>query len=137
MRRRWNIREEKCVHELFEEQVERSPGAVAVVFEEQMLSYGELNRRANRLGHYLRELGVGADERVAICVERGLEMVVAVLGVLKAGGSVCAAGSGVSGSAPGVHDRRQRGEGCGVKGRRCSAHQRSAHERGRDQGESG
>ena len=51
------------------------------------LSYGELNRRANQLAHYLRELGVKPDERVGICVERGLEMIVALLGVLKAGGA--------------------------------------------------
>ena len=55
--------------------------------EEQALSYGELNRRANRLAHYLRDLGVGPDKRVAICVERGLEMVVGLLAVLKAGGA--------------------------------------------------
>jgi non-ribosomal peptide synthetase component F len=60
---------EKCVHELFEEQVRRSPQATAVVFEKEELSYGELNARANRLAHYLRELGVQPDERVAICVE--------------------------------------------------------------------
>ena len=53
----------------------------------EQLTYGELNRRANRLAHYLREYGVGPDERVAICVERSLEMVVGLLGVLKAGGA--------------------------------------------------
>ena len=87
----WNATEqeyprEKCVHELFEEQVRRSPAATAVVFEEEELSYGELNARANRLAHYLRELGVKPDERVAICVERGFEMIVGLLAVLKAGG---------------------------------------------------
>ncbi|MBV9482664.1 MAG: amino acid adenylation domain-containing protein, partial [Acidobacteria bacterium] len=69
------------------EQVERTPDAVAVVYEEQQLSYAELNRRANQLGHYLRGLGVGPDERVGICVERGLEMVVGLLAILKAGGA--------------------------------------------------
>ena len=59
----------------------------AVVFEDAALSYAELNRRANRLAHYLRELGVKPDDRVAICVERGLEMIVALLAVLKAGGA--------------------------------------------------
>jgi len=78
---------EKLVHELFEEQVEQTPDAVAVVHEDATLSYGELNRRANQLAHYLRELGVGPDQRVAICAQRGLEMIVGLLGVLKAGGA--------------------------------------------------
>jgi nonribosomal peptide synthetase DhbF len=77
----------RCVQELFEEQVERSADAVAVVYEDEQLSYGELNRRANQLAHYLRELGVGAETRVAICLERSLEMVIGMLGVLKAGGA--------------------------------------------------
>src|SRR6202034_2014038 len=76
-----------CVHELFEEQVERTPEAVAVVCGEACLSYGELNRRANQLAHYLHELGVGQNVPVAICVEVGLEMMVGLLGVLKAGGA--------------------------------------------------
>ena len=78
---------EKCVHELFEEQVERSPESVAVAYEGGQLSYGELNARANRLARHLRELGVGPDVRVAICMERSLEMVVGLLGALKAGGA--------------------------------------------------
>ncbi|HET7462356.1 MAG TPA: amino acid adenylation domain-containing protein, partial [Longimicrobium sp.] len=78
---------EACIHELVEAQVERTPDAAAVVQENAALSYAELNRRANRLAHHLRGLGVGPDARVAICVERGLEMVVGVLGVLKAGGA--------------------------------------------------
>jgi amino acid adenylation domain-containing protein len=75
------------VAELFEAQVEKSPDRTAVVYEDQQLSYGELNRRANRLARYLRELGAGPDAKVAICVERGLEMIEALLGVLKAGGA--------------------------------------------------
>src|SRR5262249_43009027 len=63
------------------------PEATAVVYEGEKLSYGELNRRANQLGHYLRELGVGPEKRGAICVERGLEVVMGVLGVWKAGGA--------------------------------------------------
>ena len=80
-------RREKLVHELFEEQAERTPETVAVVFEDSTLSYGELNRRANRLAHYLRGLRVGPDARVGICLERSIEMVIGLLGVLKAGGA--------------------------------------------------
>jgi amino acid adenylation domain-containing protein len=76
---------EKCVHELFEEQVERTPDAIAVAYGEEQVSYAQLNRRANRLAHYLISLGVKPDGRVAICVERGLEMVIGILGILKAG----------------------------------------------------
>src|ERR1700728_3798001 len=78
---------DKWVHELFEAQVAKTPDAIAAVFEDTELSYGELNRRANQLAHYLRELRVSPDDRVAICVERGLEMVIALLAVLKAGGA--------------------------------------------------
>jgi len=79
--------DQSCLHERFEAQAQRTPHAVAVVFEDRELTYGELNGRANRLAHHLRSLGVGPDERVGICVERGLEMVVGLLGVLKAGGA--------------------------------------------------
>lgn len=76
-----------CIHQLFEQQVERNPDTVAVVFENQQLTYGELNCRANQLAHYLQSLGVGADVLVGICVERSLEMLVGLLGILKAGGA--------------------------------------------------
>jgi amino acid adenylation domain-containing protein len=76
-----------CVHELFEAQVRDTPDAPAVVFEDQTLTYAELNARANRLAHYLRRSGVGPDVLVAICAERSLEMVVGLLGILKAGGA--------------------------------------------------
>ncbi|HET7233530.1 MAG TPA: amino acid adenylation domain-containing protein, partial [Longimicrobium sp.] len=75
------------VHERFEARAARTPGATALVFEGETLSYAELNARANRLAHHLRALGVGPDARVGICVERGLEMVVGVLGIWKAGGA--------------------------------------------------
>ena len=78
---------ERCIHELFEEQARRSPEAVALVQGEEEVSYGELNRRANRLAHRLIEHGVGPDVRVALCVERSPSMVVALLGILKAGGA--------------------------------------------------
>jgi arthrofactin-type cyclic lipopeptide synthetase C len=75
-----------CIHARFEAQVERTPGSKAVVFEDESLTYADLNARANRLAHHLRSLGVGPDAPVAICVERSLEMVVGLLAVLKAGG---------------------------------------------------
>ena len=80
---------DKCVHELFEEQVGKSPDAAAVVFEKQQLSYAELNRRANQLAHHLRALGVKPDARVAICAERSFEMVVALLAVLRPEAPTC------------------------------------------------
>jgi len=78
---------DKCIHQLFEEQVERTPVAVAVMFERQTMTYSELNARANQLAHHLRLLGVGPDVLVGLCVERSLEMVVALLAILKAGGA--------------------------------------------------
>jgi amino acid adenylation domain-containing protein len=78
---------ERCLHELFEEQVKRTPEAIAVVYEGASLSYGELNRRANQLGHYLRRMGVGPETVVGICLERSLAILVGVLGILKAGGA--------------------------------------------------
>jgi amino acid adenylation domain-containing protein len=79
--------EDMCIHELFEAQVKRTPEATAVVFGSEKVSYDELNRRANRLAHYLRKNGVRAEERVGICAERSVEMVVGLLAVLKAGGA--------------------------------------------------
>jgi amino acid adenylation domain-containing protein len=77
----------KCIHELFEEQVERTPHAIAVEFEGQRMKYHELNARANRLGNHLISLGVGRESLVGICVERSVEMVVGLMGILKAGGA--------------------------------------------------
>ncbi|NER29541.1 MAG: amino acid adenylation domain-containing protein, partial [Symploca sp. SIO1C4] len=82
-----NYPQNQCIHQLFEEQVEKTPKAVAVVFEDEQLTYYELNCRANQLAHYLQSLGVGSDVLVGLCVERSLEMVVALLGILKAGGA--------------------------------------------------
>nr|QEO74274.1 condensation domain-containing protein [uncultured bacterium] len=79
--------ERACIHQLFEAQVERTPEAAAVIFEGEEVSYRELNERANKLAHYLRARGVGPDVLVGICVERSAEMLVGVLGVLKAGGA--------------------------------------------------
>jgi fengycin family lipopeptide synthetase B len=79
--------QDRCLHELIEAQVERTPEATAVVYENDRLTYRELNRRANQLAHHLRKLGVGSDTLVGVCVERSLEMVVGLLGILKAGGA--------------------------------------------------
>ncbi len=78
---------DKCVHELFGNQAERTPDAVAVLFENQQLTYRELNQRANQLAHYLWKFGVGPETLVGICVERSLEMIIGLLGILKAGGA--------------------------------------------------
>jgi amino acid adenylation domain-containing protein len=78
---------ERCLHELFEQSAERTPDATAVVFENERVTYGELNRRASQLARYLVKLGVGPEVLVGICVERSLEMVVGLLGILKAGGA--------------------------------------------------
>ncbi|UVK49252.1 amino acid adenylation domain-containing protein (plasmid) [Mesorhizobium sp. AR07] len=78
---------ERCIHELFEAQVRQAPAAVAVVHEDERLSYGELNARANRLAHHLIALGVKPDQPVAICLERSPAMVVGLLAILKAGGA--------------------------------------------------
>ncbi|MEA5601255.1 amino acid adenylation domain-containing protein [Nostoc sp. UHCC 0252] len=79
--------EYKCIHILFEEQVEKTPDAVAVVYEKEHLTYRELNNRANQLAHYLQALGVKPEVRVGICVERSLLMVIGILSILKAGGA--------------------------------------------------
>ena len=79
--------QDRCIHQLFEQQAERTPDAVAVVFEDQKLTYRELNERANKLAHYLQQLGVQPEVLVGICVERSLEAIVGLLGILKAGGA--------------------------------------------------
>jgi amino acid adenylation domain-containing protein len=78
---------EKALAELYEEQVERTPNAPAVIFATESLTYAELNRRANQLGNYLRKKGVTPEQRIGLLMERSLEMVVGILGILKAGGA--------------------------------------------------
>ena len=99
-----------CVQELFEAQVEHVPDAIAIVFEDQQLTYRELNRRSNQLAHYLHKLGVGPEVFVGVCVERSLEMIVSLLGILKAGRCVCPLGCGLSERAAGLYARRYANE---------------------------
>ncbi|KAF9208719.1 hypothetical protein BGZ49_007793 [Haplosporangium sp. Z 27] len=89
---KWNANEkdypeDQCIHQLFEDQVKSTPEATALVFRDQSLTYAELNSRANRLAHHLISLGVKPDMRVAICVERSLNMFIGILAILKAGGA--------------------------------------------------
>ncbi|MBN3896548.1 MAG: amino acid adenylation domain-containing protein [Nostoc sp. NOS(2021)] len=87
--------ENKCFHQLFEAQVEKTPDAIALnarsanalVFGDEELSYKELNIRSNQLAHYLQKIGVETESLVGICVEKSLEMIIALLGILKAGGA--------------------------------------------------
>jgi amino acid adenylation domain-containing protein len=88
----WNdtaspVSNDRCIHRLFEEQVERTPEAAALIFEDSELSYHDLNQRANQLAHRLLEMGVVADSIVGVCVERSFEMFIGLFGVLKAGGA--------------------------------------------------
>ena len=78
---------DKCIHQLFEEQVIKTPDAIAVEFEAEKLTYQELNQRANQLAHYLQELGVNPEVLVGISVERSPLMLIGLLGILKAGGA--------------------------------------------------
>jgi len=78
---------DKCVHQLFEEQAERSPNRIAAVCENQQITYSELNARANQIAHYLQQLGVKPEVIVGLCVDRSLEAIAGILGILKAGGA--------------------------------------------------
>lgn len=80
-----NYQTEKCVHQLFEQQVKLTPDVAAVVYQDQHLTYRELNRRANSIAHRLREFDVGPDSLVGLCVERSVEMVAGIFGILKTG----------------------------------------------------
>src|SRR6201999_3774117 len=77
----------KLIHELFEQQVEQQPDAIAIVCNDYEITYKELNRRAEQTAHHLRAAGVGPETLVGVAIERSIEMVVALLGILKAGGA--------------------------------------------------
>ncbi|NEP09078.1 MAG: amino acid adenylation domain-containing protein [Symploca sp. SIO2C1] len=79
--------QDKCIHELFAEQVERRSDNIAVVFGNEQITYRELNAKANQLAYYLQSLGVGSEVIVGICIQRSVEMLVGLLGILKAGGA--------------------------------------------------
>ena len=76
-----------CIHDLFAIQVKTAPDSVATIFENQQLTYQELNGKANRLAHYLQSIGVGAEVMVGLCLERSLDLIIGILGILKAGGA--------------------------------------------------
>jgi amino acid adenylation domain-containing protein len=76
---------DECVHHVFEDKAVKTPDAPAIIFEDQQLTYSELNRRANQLAHCLRKLGIGPENKIGLCVERSIEMAVGMLGILKAG----------------------------------------------------
>lgn len=78
---------DKCIHQLFEAQTQRTPDAVSVICGDEHLTYGALNRRSNQLAHHLRALGVGPESRTAIFMERSVDLLVSLLSVLKAGGA--------------------------------------------------
>ena len=89
---KWNMTQRdfpaaRCIHQLFEAQVKREPHAPALLFEDNLLSYAELNRRSNKLAHYLKQLQVGPEIIVGLCLNRGLEFIIGMLGVFKAGGA--------------------------------------------------
>ena len=89
--------EDKCLHQLFEAQAENTPGAAAVIFKNQEITYKKLNNIANRLANRLRSLGVGPDIMVGICIERSPEMITGLLGILKAGGAYVPLDAGLPG----------------------------------------
>ncbi|MBA6257663.1 MULTISPECIES: non-ribosomal peptide synthetase [unclassified Colwellia] len=82
-----NYSQEKCIHELFEIQVQKTPDNVAVVFKDKQLTYKELNQASNQIAHYLREQGVRTETLVGICLDRSTEMIIGLLGILKSGGA--------------------------------------------------
>lgn len=79
--------QDECIHQLFETQADRTPDAIAVVFEDKQTTYRELNSQSNQLAHYLTKHNVGPETLVGICMERSVEMVIGLLGILKAGGA--------------------------------------------------
>jgi amino acid adenylation domain-containing protein len=82
-----NYPHDKCIHQLFEEQVQHHPDSIALIFGNEQITYQELNRRSNKLAQYLQKVGVGSETLVGICIFQSIEMIVGLLGILKAGGA--------------------------------------------------
>ncbi|BDI18012.1 hypothetical protein ANSO36C_38140 [Nostoc cf. commune SO-36] len=82
-----NYPDDKCIHQLFEEQVQYHPDSIAVIFGNEQLTYQQLNNRSNQLAKYLQKIGVGSETLVGICISQSIEMIVGLLGILKAGGA--------------------------------------------------
>lgn len=76
-----------CSHEIFAKQAEKTPDAIAIIFEDQTITYEELNQQANQLAHYLRKKGVGPEIMVGLCIDRSIDLIIGILGILKAGGA--------------------------------------------------
>ena len=76
-----------CAHEQIEEQAYKNPGRVALIYQNDRVSYGDVNERSNRIGHYLQRLGVGPETMVGLCLDRSADAIIALLGILKAGGA--------------------------------------------------
>jgi len=86
----WNntkseYRQDKCFHQIFEEQVEKFPNEIAAVYKDKQLTYSELNKQANHLAHYLKDLNITCETIVGICLERSLELIIGIMGILKSG----------------------------------------------------
>ena len=94
--------QESTIHQLFEEQVNRTPDAVAVVDEKQQLTYRELNEKANQLAHYLQQCGIGTESLVGICFERSVEMIVSIMGIGRLE-QICSIGPIISRKSPTIY----------------------------------
>ena len=119
----------RCIHELFEDHASQTPDAVAVVYEADRLTYGELNARANQLAHHLIKSGVGPDVAVGLCLDRSISLIVGLLGILKAGGGYVPSGSEPAEESPWHDAGRRRGAVAGHHRWACGGPQLSGTQR--------